>query len=277
MSSGWVLDFSNRTFEEFFRHEVGIEIYDDAYGFIGTSKGKHLSAFLQVGQPAAVVKALTALWEYRQDGIISRDEKDTVNSGRERLNAVLQRLGGKPLPGDPTTIPSASVQREHTVPSERLLQELEDEFARLHGMEDAAQARGYAFERFLKKWFDAWGLDARASFKLIGEQIDGSFEHRGTVYLIEAKWTNARTDAGVLRSFQEKAGDGFEGTRGLFVSYSGFTAEGLHAFNAKRVILMDVFQVLRRRISLNEVIAAKFRRGTEERRPLIQVGELFPQ
>ena len=50
MSSGWVLDFSNRTFEEFFRQEVGIEIYDDAYGFIGTSKGKHLSAFLQVGQ-----------------------------------------------------------------------------------------------------------------------------------------------------------------------------------------------------------------------------------
>jgi hypothetical protein len=56
MSSGWVLDFSNKTFEEFFRQEVGIEIYDDAYGFIGTSKGKHLSAFLQVGQPAAIVK-----------------------------------------------------------------------------------------------------------------------------------------------------------------------------------------------------------------------------
>ncbi|XEN31610.1 hypothetical protein M728_002207 [Ensifer sp. WSM1721] len=75
-------------------------------------------------------------------------------------------------------------------------------------------------------------------------------------------------------------GDGFEGTRGLFVSYSGFTDEGLRAFNAKRVILMngmDVFQTLRRRISLEEMIAAKFRRGTEERRPLIQVDELFPQ
>ncbi|WP_156943324.1 restriction endonuclease [Ensifer sp. WSM1721] len=107
-----------------------------------------------------------------------------------------------------------------------------------------------------------------------------SFEHRGTVYLIEAKWTNARSDAAALRSFQEKVGDGFEGTRGLFVSYSGFTDEGLRAFNAKRVILMngmDVFQTLRRRISLEEMIAAKFRRGTEERRPLIQVDELFPQ
>lgn len=97
---------------------------------------------------------------------------------------------------------------------------------------------------------------------------------------VEAKWTNVRTDAAALRSFQEKVGDGFEGTRGLFVSYSGFTDEGLHAFNAKRVILMngmDVFQTLRRRISLDEIIAAKFRRGTEERRSLIEVSELFPQ
>lgn len=105
----------------------------------------------------------------------------------------------------------------------------------MHGMEDSRQARGYGFERFLKRWFDAWGLQARGSFKLVGEQIDGSFEHRGSVYLIEAKWTNARTDAAALRSFQEKAGDGFEGTHGLFVSYAGFTDEGLKAFHPRRV------------------------------------------
>lgn len=52
----------------------------------------------------------------------------------------------------------------------------------------------------------------------------------------------------------------------------------MKAFNAKRVILMDgmdVPEALRRRISMDEVIAAKFRRGTEERRPWIQVRELF--
>lgn len=70
--------------------------------------------------------------------------------------------------------------------------------------------------------------------------------------------------------------DGFEGARDLFASCSGFIAEGLHAFNAKRVIFMDrmnVFHVLRRRMSPDEVIAAKFRCGTKERRPLIQVSE----
>ena len=36
------------------------------------------------------------------------------------------------------------------------------------------QPRGYAFEKFLKDVFDAFGLAARASFRLRGEQIDGS-------------------------------------------------------------------------------------------------------
>ncbi|WP_026618937.1 hypothetical protein M728_002206 [Ensifer sp. WSM1721] len=93
---------------------------------------------------------LSSAQQKRQDGLISRGETDTVNGGRERLNAVLQRLGGKPLPADPTATPVAPMQPQRTAPSERLRQELEDEFARLHGMEDAAQARGYAFERFLR-------------------------------------------------------------------------------------------------------------------------------
>ena len=38
------------------------------------------------------------------------------------------------------------------------------------------QARGYAFESFLKDAFDAYGLSARAAFRLKGAQINGSFE-----------------------------------------------------------------------------------------------------
>ena len=37
------------------------------------------------------------------------------------------------------------------------------------------QARGYAFEKFLKDAFDTFGMSARTSFRLEGEQIDGSF------------------------------------------------------------------------------------------------------
>jgi hypothetical protein len=48
MSSGYVLDFTNSTFADFFRREVGIDIYDNAYAIYGGSKGKHLRAFLTI-------------------------------------------------------------------------------------------------------------------------------------------------------------------------------------------------------------------------------------
>lgn len=66
MSSGYVLDFTNSTLADLFRREVGIDIYDDAYAIYGGSKAKRLRAFLTIGQPRAIAKALTALWEYRE-------------------------------------------------------------------------------------------------------------------------------------------------------------------------------------------------------------------
>ena len=37
---------------------------------------------------------------------------------------------------------------------------LESEFMALTQMDEVPQQRGYAFECFLKRWFDTWGLDA---------------------------------------------------------------------------------------------------------------------
>ncbi|WP_173089167.1 restriction endonuclease [Devosia sp. 1635] len=280
MYSGYVLDFSNDRFASFFNRDLDIDIYLDRYAIHGGSKGKLFRGFLEISPNADVVRALTALWEYRETYRLDHNEDEKVLHARQRLSQLLVKLGGEPLPvGFDEPAPAAPPPPVKKGPGDQTLADLEQEFLALTMMNEAAQARGYAFERFLKRWFDAWGLDARASFKLVGEQIDGSFEHRGTVYLIEAKWTDAKTDAAALRSFQEKAGDGFEGTRGLFVSFSGFTDQGLVAFNAKRVILMDgmdAFDALRQRISLDDIVAAKFRRGTEERRPLIPVRELFP-
>ena len=55
--------------------------------------------------------------------------------------------------------------------------------------------------------------------------------------------------------------------------------EILQAFTAKRVVMMDgmdIVEALRRRISLDDVVAAKFRIAVEERRPFVHVRELFP-
>ena len=277
--SGHVMDFSNKRFGSFFRRDIGVDIYDDAYAIHGPSKGKRLWAFLEVAQTAAIVKALHALWNYREAGRISRGEAETVGNARERLSAIIEKLGGKPLPADLATTQTNPAPSKPSRPADHALLELDAEFMTLHTMHDVAQARGYAFERFLKKWFDVWGLDARGSFKLVGEQIDGSFSHRNSVYLIEARWRNSQTDASSLRAFQEKVGDRLEGSKGLFISYSGFTAEGLQAFTAKRVIMMDgmdIVDALGRRISLEDIVAAKLRIAVEERRPFVRVRELFP-
>ena len=45
---------------------------------------------------------------------------------------------------------------------------------------------------------DAYGLSARASFRLVGEQIDGSFVLGDDIYLLEAKWTNPENSPDML-------------------------------------------------------------------------------
>jgi len=36
--------------------------------------------------------------------------------------------------------------------------------------------------------FQSFGLAPRVDFRLVGEQIDGSFKLNGQTYLVEAKW-----------------------------------------------------------------------------------------
>ena len=66
MHSGYVLNFSDRTFAEFFEDEFGIDIYVDKYGINGGSKAKHLRAFVEVEDAFTVSKVLRRLWEYRE-------------------------------------------------------------------------------------------------------------------------------------------------------------------------------------------------------------------
>lgn len=281
MNSGWVLDFTNRTFADFFTHEVEIDIYDRVYEFGGNSKGKRLAAFLQIGQPKEIAKALTALWEYREESRISHEKAETIKGARDRLGAVIQRLGGSPLPSEV----SAQTKPLQQVPSRKgpsaaYLETLETNFVAMHQMNEKPHARGYAFEHFLKLWFDAWGLDARASFRTEGEQIDGSFQHSGSTYLVEAKWHNAKTDANMLHGFQGRLLERPDWTRGLFVSYSGYSEQSFGAFTARRLILMDgmdIFHALRQNLDLGLIIEEKVRSAVERKQAFVRVADLFPE
>ncbi|MDO9416473.1 restriction endonuclease [Pararhizobium sp.] len=278
MYGGYVLDFSNDRFAAFFNRDLKIDIYNGRYAIHGGSKGKHFRAFLEIAPNADVVRTLKALWEYRDAGMLDRGEAETVPHARQRLNGLLTKLGGTDLPADPNAAPPPSPP-EPSRPSEHILADLELEFLAMIAMDEMPQQRGYAFERFLKRWCDTWGLDPHASFRTTGEQIDGSFQHDSSTYLVEAKWHSRSVDATMLHGFQGKLLERPDWTRGLYVSYGGFSVESFDAFTARRMIMMDgtdIYHALTRRLDLGEVIRKKIRIHTERRQPFARVTEIFP-
>ena len=144
-----------------------------------------------------------------------------------------------------------------------------------------ARARGYAFEKYLKVLFDTFHLSARAPFTLVGEQIDGSFQLGHETYLLEAKWQKDPIGVLELHGFHGKVEQKASWTRGLFVSFGGFTDVGLQAFGraAKRVICMegqDIFEALDRNIPIDTVLERKVRHAAETGLPFAPLRQLFP-
>jgi hypothetical protein len=142
------------------------------------------------------------------------------------------------------------------------------------------QARGLRFEGFLNELFAGFGLAPRGSFRLIGEQIDGSFKLHGQTYLVEAKWHGPQIGFADLMTFSGKVAGKASWSRGLFVSNSGFTAEGLEAFARGRQTNLicadglDLYEVLSRRVSLIDVLEEKARRAAETNRAFVAVRDL---
>jgi hypothetical protein len=73
MKDGYPLDFSNRTFAEFFEDEFKIDIYADNYSGRGTSKANRLRCFIETQDGYLVGKALRRLWEYRTETFVAAD------------------------------------------------------------------------------------------------------------------------------------------------------------------------------------------------------------
>lgn len=273
MGGGYVLNFSNKTFAEFFSEELGINIDDSRFDVEGTSKAKRLRFFLKTCDPQVRIKTLLALWEYREVDRRRNHKEETIQDADEEFYSLIERLGGKrPIEKKQATAPQVTTEIDPYLSSE-----LKSKLMEVSQLEP--QARGYAYEKFLKALFDANGLSARASFRLIGEQIDGSFEVSAETYLLEAKWTNPQVGATDLRSFNGKVEDKAAWSRGLFVSYSGFSPDGLTAFGrGKRVVCMDgldLYEMLDKNLSFADVLAKKVRRAAESGNPFVPVRDLY--
>lgn len=138
----------------------------------------------------------------------------------------------------------------------------EENLKRLMEMVDieSAQKRGFAFEKYLYGLFEQNELELRGSFKITGEQIDGSFILNKEVYLSEAKWTNSLIDKGELVIFNKKISSKSGFTRGLFISFSGYTSEAVQTFangGTVNIILMTVQELvilLQRKLDFKDIL-----------------------
>ena len=123
-------------------------------------------------------------------------------------------------------------------------------------------------------------MNAREPFRLEGEQIDGSFELAGETYLVEAKWLNRKVGVAELGAFHSKLEQKASWTRGLFISFGGYTEEGLHGFGrGRRLVAMDgrdLHDALLRGIAIDRLIALKVRHAAETGQIFAPVDRLVP-
>lgn len=258
----YVLDFSNRTYTDFFSRELNVDIDAPQYAADGGSKGKRLRCFLGLVDNGTAARTIRALWEHRE-ALRSPGTSDPFPRAANLLSALIAKLEGSAPPA-PINVVAAPVL--DAIDFGRFGN-------RLLAIRDLKpQRRGYEFECFLTNLFDAFQLKAREPFRLVGEQIDGSFELGGDIYLVEAKWLNRKVGVAELHTFHGKIEQKATWARGLFISFGGFTDEGLHAFGkGKRVIGMDgsdLYECLNHGIGIDQLLALKVRRAAE-------TGEVF--
>lgn len=267
---GFVLDFSDTGFADFFATELKVNIDAPNYAVKGGSKGKRLRYFLQNCDDAIAVRLLTALWEYRSDYLARSGSKDPVTNAQSRYQELINRLSGCVAPKQ--TQPQSIFDRQK-------IATIKAELLQVSSL--SAQARGFAFEGFLKRLFDTFGLEAQEPFRLRGEQIDGSFQLGSETYLLEAKWHSQPIGVADLHIFHGKIEQKAAWTRGLFVSNSGFSDDGLVAFGrGKRIICMDgldLYDLLDRELPFNQVLERKVRKAAETGMPFLRVRDLFPK
>lgn len=94
MSGGYVIDFSNRTFGEFFRESLNINIYSEKYTLSGESKARRLRAFWETEPDALVGKVIAELIEYWR--YFKQNPNTQHIEFSKTAEKIIERLSGKP-------------------------------------------------------------------------------------------------------------------------------------------------------------------------------------
>lgn len=115
MQSGYVLDYSDTTFQEFFTR-YGIEIHSQKYQTYGSSKARKMRAFWEKESDAIVGQVLDEmLGVYEVNCLLNGNQPDAVIL--EQSRKVVARLTGKPLAAKTMSAEEAFLQSEFSIPN----------------------------------------------------------------------------------------------------------------------------------------------------------------
>ncbi|MDN8601819.1 restriction endonuclease [Citrobacter sp. S2-9] len=267
--AGYILDFSDKKMREFFEEELAIDIDNDIYKDDGLSKAKRLRCFIKKSDRETVLAVLDKLWTYRKTiktHPMTPDDEMSYSRLIERLKSVddISSVGIVPPKLETTNTPNYQY----------FIRELEA----MKAMNP--QQRGYRFESWLNELFAAFHLIPNPGFRIAGEQIDGSFILHNETYLVEAKWHNQKTAAPDLHVFQSKLEQKATWTRGVFISWQGFSSEAFEAWGKNKSIICitgcDLYYMLTNNISLIELLEKKIRHAAERGEYFIAIDKLYP-
>ena len=251
MSGGYVLDFSNREFEEFMKDVVSYNIYQR---YPGLSKAKMLRKFIEDETDVYVGKMLILLINY-----MKTSGKDYGVSATN-INKLYE-LGEKKLGKRPVTYKKSNTKIEDNsnIDFEKLKSQLLD----IDKLE-TQQKKGYAFERYITDLMNVFSLEPRASYRTENDQIDGSFMLNGNTVLIEAKYRNTQINKDALILFSEKVARKSSFSRGVFITLSKPLDQAINYFDdrAPRFVIVTVeelFLLCERKQSLKDLLVKKFR------------------
>jgi hypothetical protein len=142
------------------------------------------------------------------------------------------------------------------------------------------QQRGFMLERVIKELFTLFDLDPKASFRRVGEQIDGAFTFDNIDYLFEAKWQQELVGLLDLDAFNGKLSRRLENTLGLFLSINGFSDDAVkvHSTGRRLMILMDgsdLMAVIEGRIDLIQLLLRKRRHASQTGNIYLKIHEII--
>ena len=140
---------------------------------------------------------------------------------------------------------------------------------------------GLTLEKLLNRLFELYDLQPRQPFRVVGEQIDGSFELDGETYLLESKWEKDALPEGELLVFRGKIEGKSTFTRGVFIALNDVTGEARDAITrgkAPSFFVMngyDLMMILSDSIGLTDFLKKRRRLLAEEGKVCAPFAELL--